>query len=117
MPTEIVTEYVNRLSPRDRLLVRFVNRRRQGGIAELLEFSIVYRSKTATGWRNLRRYDNAHGPPHVHLYDWEGETANTPLGTQEQSPEVFNEALEELKRDYRKIREWYIASRRKYEQC
>lgn len=97
-------------------MVRFVNRRRPGSIAELIAFSIVYRSKIDKSWRTLRRYDNAHGPPHVHLYDWNGETSNTSLGTQKDSSRVFNQALEELKRNYEKVREWYNASRRKYEQ-
>jgi len=111
MPGEIDKDYELPLSSVDRLRIRFKTKSRSGAPAELIEFAVVYRAMIDGRWRDLRRYDNAHGPPHVHLYDWSGETTNTTLGEYKHSSQVFNAAQKELKKDYKKIREWFIASK------
>ena len=111
MPGEVEKEFELQLSPVDRLRIRFRTRSRTRRAAELIEFVVVYRSLIEGHWRDLRKYDNAHGSPHVHLFDWHGETANNPLGDHEDSARVFRAARDDIKQNFKKIRERFIDSK------
>lgn len=106
------TTYSKTPSRDTEILVEFSVLKRKGSPATITRFSVVLRTVLDGEWRILRRYDNAHGSPHMHKYDWYDETENVPLGRSENSSQVFNEALSEINRDHKKIRAWFIASRK-----
>jgi hypothetical protein len=78
---------------------------------QVTEFSVQYDALIDERWRTVTRYDSVHGGPHRHIYQLKG------IGFRVEFPYndldiALTEAQQQIKKNFRAMRENYILSRR-----
>lgn len=115
MPHEDETYFLIPLSDEDRLHIRFKTLSRQGLASELVVFAVILESKLDGGWHKIAKYDcdkSKRKKPHRHMLHWRGDQGKVTLGDFEDASRIFNEAKKKIRRDFKKIKEEYIMTKR-----
>ena len=118
MPHEDSREYFIPLSDEDRLILRHRTKSVPGGVAEIIEFAVIYDSSVEGEWKTIAQYDcdrSLGKKPHRHIIDWSGKRGKVNMGDHHDASAVFNEAKASIRRDFKKLKEQYIISRERYE--
>ncbi len=102
------TEYIHMFnSGVDRMVVSFLTDHQT-----VVKFSVQHETLIDGRWRKVVRYDNAHDGPHRHTFHPDDSERRVVMAKSNDN-DAFTMAQDDVKRNFKKLRERYIMSIRK----
>ena len=88
-------EFIFWISDNVRGVVRFITEK-----GKTIGFVVRLQAYVSGQWREIRRYDTAHGTPHIDVLNWRGKTIEKIWLPQFDADEAMNFAINDIKINY-----------------